>query len=472
MTGRPSRPHVSTGLADAALARAGDWLMRHQRAIQTGQWSVVVVYVVLLIVPPFVPLPPRTAHIWNDVTLFSQFVFWGIWWPFVLLSMMLVGRLWCGVLCPEGFVSEKASAYSKGWSTPRWIKWKGWPFVAFACTTVYGQMISVYQYPGPASVLLGFSTVAAIAVAYFYGRNKRIWCRYLCPVSGVFAIMSKLAPVHFQVDRQAWDTWQRSPHVAAAERINCAPLVPIRNMRGASACHMCGRCSGFHGAVTLQRRSPNHEIVHVAGTEVRPVETLLILFGLMGVAAGAFQWGSSPLYVQVKQALATWLIDHGMLWPVTVAPPWWILTNYPEQNDVMTLLDGAVLIGYIVVFAALAGIALGLCVAAASRVLGPWSWPRFHHLVQSLIPLAGCGVFLGLSMTTVTLLRHDGFYLDFAGPLRAALLTGAGLWSLWLGWSIGALHSSNVSRRIVAMLPLVLAATTSAGLFASLFWRL
>ena len=36
-------------------------------------------------------------------------------------------------------------------------------------------------------------------------------------------------------------------------------------MKGGSACHMCGRCSAFRGAVTLARRSPNHEIVHVAG---------------------------------------------------------------------------------------------------------------------------------------------------------------------------------------------------------------
>ena len=456
---------------DAALRGAGDWLMRNQRTIRAVQWGVVLVYFALLIVPVLLPLPPRVAHIWTNVTLLSQFVFWGIWWPFVLLSMVLVGRLWCGLLCPEGSLSEAVSAKSRGHALPRWIKWKGWPFAAFAATTIYGQMISVYQYPKPALVILGFSTVAAIAVALFWGRNKRVWCRYLCPVTGVFALLSKLAPVYFRVDKAAWDAWKKPPGGAAA-RVDCAPLVPIRTMHGAGACHMCGRCSGFHGAITLARRSPNDEIVHVAGREPDSVETLLILFGLLGIAAGAFHWAGSGLYIDAKQAIATWLIDHGIVWPVEASAPWWILTNYADRNDVMTLLDGAVMIGYILALALGIGFFTGACVALATRLLGPWSWARFHHIVQSFIPLAGCGVFLGLSMTTVTLLRQEGFDLGLVGPLRAMMLAGASAWSLWLAYRIASLQAAGVPRRILAMIPIALAVAASAAVWAALFWTI
>jgi polyferredoxin len=456
--------------ADAALARLGTWLRDHQRIIRGLQWAVVGVYVGLLVVPALLPLPPHAAHIWNNVTLFAQFVFWGIWWPFVLVSMVLVGRLWCGLLCPEGGLSERASEHGRGGAIPHWLQWKGWPFVAFVLTTIYGQLTSVYQYPGPALLVLGGSTVAAIGVGYLWGRNKRVWCRFLCPVTGVFNLLAKLAPLHYQVDREAWS---KAPKVRGGHQavLNCAPLVPVRNMRGAGGCHMCGRCSDYRGAVTLARRSPNHEIVHVAGDMTNPWQSALILFGLLGVAAGAFHWTSSAIYVAIRQALADRIVDWGAIWPLEPVAPWFLLTNYPDLNDTMTPLDGLVLVIYIGGMALAVGAGLSLCLALATRACGAWSWPRFHHFAQGLIPVAGCGVFLGLSSLTVTMLKAEGIVPPFIGPLRAALLIGAGLWALWLGWSIAATKTDVLARRIAATLAFGCAVALGCVVWGSLFWR-
>lgn len=455
---------------DAQLARVGDWLMRHQRAIQLLQWFVVLAYVGLLIVPALAPLPPRAAHIWTHLTLFAQFVFWGLWWPFVLLSMMIVGRAWCGLLCPEGALSEAVSSRGRGLAVPRWVQWRGWPFVAFAGTTIYGQMTSVYQYPGPALIVLGGSTLAAMGVGYFWGRNKRVWCRFLCPVTGVFGLLSKLAPFYFRVDREAWIT-STKPRGAARQTVNCAPLVPLPVMRGASACHMCGRCSGFRGAITLSRRSPNAEIVDVSGDRTQPWETMLIVFGLLGLAAGAFHWTTSAKYVAVRQWLAEWLVDRDMTWPLEPVLPWFVLTNYPALNDTMTPLDGAVLIGYILAVMAIVGLAVCVFIAAASFACGRWSPARVHHFAQALIPLAGCGVFLGLFSLTVNMLKAEGIELPFVGALRASLLGGASLWCVWLSWLIAGRYTGSTPRRIVATLCMSGAVAVGLYTWASLFWK-
>jgi polyferredoxin len=458
---------------DAALADFGEWLRRHQSLIQKMQWAIVAVYVLLVAVPAFLPLPDRLGHLWNNLTLLAQFSFWGIWWPFVILSMVLVGRAWCGLFCPEGALTEAVSRHGRGLAMPRWLTWKGWPFVAFACTTIYGQMVSVYQYPKPTLIILGGSTLAAMAVGYLYGRNKRVWCRYLCPVNGVFGLLAKLAPLHFNVDQDAWARSRKAQHQpghAALRPVNCAPLVALRTMRGGADCHMCGRCSGFRDAIALQARSPNDEIVRVAGLSAKPWESVLIVFGLMGIAAGAFHWTASPWFIDLKQALAAWLIEQGFTVLVGAQPPWWILTDYPDRSDSMTLLDGFVLLAYVFATAAVISIGVGLALAASVRCLGSWAAARFHHLTQALIPIAACGVFLGLSALTVTMLRGEGVSLPFVALLRGALLAGAGFWSLTLAWKITARYSSALLRRISATAAFGLATAIGIASWALLFF--
>ena len=122
----PRRPERRT-----RLARLGDRMARHRRAILIVQWLIVVFYLVLVALPAFLPHPHPEARLfssdfgassaidpnlcttgmqtptdkaayiacWQDrLVLLAQYLFWGVWWPFVILSIMLMGRVWCGVL--------------------------------------------------------------------------------------------------------------------------------------------------------------------------------------------------------------------------------------------------------------------------------------------------------------------------------------------------------------------------------------
>ena len=445
------------------LARLGEAMRRHRRLIVGVQWVVVVFYFGLVSVPAFLPVPSQDARILDNLTLFAQFLFWGIWWPFVMLSMMLLGRVWCGVFCPEGSLSEWASRHGLGRPVPRWLKWGGWPFVAFVCTTVYGQLVSVYEYPKAALLVLGGSSVAAVGIGLVYGRGKRVWCRHLCPASGVFALLSRIAPVHFRVDRAAWDSTQRDP-----QPVNCAPLVDIRRMTGASECHACGRCAGQRDAVQLAVRSPSAEILSATPHGVSNGEALTLLFGVIGVATAAFQWTASPWFRDLRQALATALIERDILWPLNDDAPWWLLTHYPEANDAFTWLDGAMILGYLAaVGLLLGGIAwLGCLLAARLSAAGPGGW-RVQAL--ALVPLAGVGVFLGLSMLTVTLLRGEGITLPGVTGLRIALLALGACWSLWLAIRMIGRRPVDRWRKTAAMLAFAIPVAAVAELWRQVF---
>lgn len=441
------------------IARIGEAMRRHRRWIVGLQWGVLAVYLFLVVTPAFLPLPDSHASLWNNLTRFAQFAFWGIWWPFVLISMMLMGRVWCGVLCPEGFVTEQVSRFGLGRAVPRWIKWGGWPFVAFLGTTVYGQLVSVYEYPKAALLVLGGSTVAAIAVGLVYGRNKRVWCRHLCPVNGVFGLLARIAPVHFRTDRDAWD--------AAPSRrvipINCAPLVDIRRMDSNAECHMCGRCAGHRGAVSLAARAPGSELARLGTADANPWEVRLLVFGIIGTAIGAFQWSASPWFVQAKIAIAEWLIERDAYALLADDIPWWLLTHYPEANDVFTWLDGIMIVTYIGLTALAIGGWISLWLRMAGRALGEAG--AHLRLAYALVPIGGVGVFLGLSGLTVTLLAAEGVTLTALPEARGALLALATLATLALGLLHVRRTTAGTVRRLAAF-----AAFAVASFGAALPW--
>jgi polyferredoxin len=411
--------------APRLLPALGEAMQRHRRAILAIQWTVVVFYLTLVALPAFRELPPESAHLWNNLTRFAQFMFWGIWWPFVMVSMMLMGRVWCGVFCPEGTLTEYVSRHGLGRAIPKWMRWGGWPFVAFASTTIFGQLVSVYEYPKAVLLILGGSTVMAVAVGFVYGRGKRVWCRHLCPANGVFRLLARLAPVHFRTDPEAW---RNAPRNTPA--VDCAPLVDIRHLSSSSACHACGRCSGHRGAVELLPRSPNEEILSLKDTQASRWEAILLVYGVLGIALGAFQWSASPWFVALKQGIAEWMVEHDLLVLLQDNAPWWLLTHYPEANDAFTWLDGLLILFYIAATALTVGswILLWLRIAQAILRRPGLMW----RLAYGLIPLAGVSVFLGLSLLTVTLLRAEGFALLWATPARISLLALAAVWSGWL----------------------------------------
>ncbi|MBI5890479.1 MAG: 4Fe-4S binding protein [Nitrosomonadales bacterium] len=448
----------SRALPATRLQRLGDALRQHRTLIVSIQWAVVIFYLLLVTVPAFLPLPDSDSSVLNNLTLLAQFMFWGIWWPFVIVSTLTLGRVWCGVFCPEGTLTELASRHGLGRPVPRWLKWGGWPFAAFVLTTVYGQLVSVYEYPKAVLLVLGGSTVAAVAVGLVYGRGKRVWCRHLCPVSGVFALLARLAPVHFKVDRAQWD--------AAATihplPINCAPLVDMRRMQSGSQCHMCGRCSGHRDAVKLSARIPGAEVANMRPAEANVWEARLLVFGIIGTAVGAFQWSSSPWFVALKTQIATWLIERDSYALLQDNAPWWLLTHYPEANDVFTWLDGLGVLAYIAAVALLLGGWITLWLRAAGALLPGSAKQNARWLAYTLIPMGGLGVFLGLSALTVTLLKAEGLALPWLPEVRGALLALAALWSLWLGWRM--VQAIELRKKILALV--ALAAAVGGNVFA------
>jgi polyferredoxin len=379
-------------MCSITLQAAGDWLQRHQDVVRRLQWSMALVYYALLATPVLLPPPASRADIFHSVAGAAEVLFWGIWWPGVILSMLLFGQFWCGVFCPDGVVTEFASRHGRGGKIPAWVRWAGWPILAFSVVAVYEHLMNAHQTPRALFVSLGGASLLALVCGYFFGRGKRVWCRYLCPASGIFSLLARCSIFHFRVDRETWDKAPRP----LPRSIDCPPLLDVRRLRGNEKCSMCGRCSGHRNAVVLAARWPGSEVVDLMPAEIRRADAFAICFVLIGLCFGAMYWRALGLI--------------GPFW--RSAPP----------------VSLTAILAIVLIAASLGGFtALLLLVAARAR-------PRHAaHLAYALIPLAGLGLFAGALEHSFLLLEEAGFAVVTPRQLtRCVSLTVGALWSIFL----------------------------------------
>jgi ferredoxin-type protein NapH len=139
----------------------------------------------------------------------------GSWLPLLAMTLTTViltlalGRVWCGWVCPVNTVLDRVhfeEARKRGARlSDRWRAVKYVLLFLILTATVLGLLRPVsdligiiYQRQSPSQrLLLGFGVVV-LALAAIVGLDvivERFWCRYLCPLGGAVALLSKIAPM-------------------------------------------------------------------------------------------------------------------------------------------------------------------------------------------------------------------------------------------------------------------------------------
>lgn len=380
--------------APLTIKSVGDWLQRRQNIVRGMQWIFVCIYYFFLFAPAIVQPPASRAEALHSLAGWAEILFWGLWWPGVLLSMLLFGQFWCGVFCPDGALTELVSRHGRGGKIPAWVRWTGWPLLAYSFVLIFEYLANAYQNPRALLVSLGGASMLALVCGYFFGRGKRVWCRYLCPVSSIFSLLARCAMFYYKVERAAWDSAPKP----LPRSIDCPPLLDVRRLRSNEKCSMCGRCSGHRNAVELSIRWPGSEIVTMAPEEIRVGDAFGICFVLIGLFHAVMQRDAMDAF--------TFLSVPG------------------PAESILKILLLAGLLG--------AGTALALLAAARGNP------KNACHLTYALIPVAGLGLFSGALEHSFSLLSEAGFTVEnIRGFVKYVCMTIGMLWSI------------SIARRII-----------------------
>ena len=129
-------------------------------------------------------------------------LFWAWWWPLILLSYPVVGRLWCAI-CPFmvwGQIAQRLTPWrKKSWPHGDVDRW-GAPALAagFAAILLWEEVWNLENTAWLSSCLLLLITAGAVIGSTMF--EKRFWCRYLCPVGGMNGLFAKLSILELRAE--------------------------------------------------------------------------------------------------------------------------------------------------------------------------------------------------------------------------------------------------------------------------------
>ncbi|MGB7084621.1 MAG: sigma 54-interacting transcriptional regulator, partial [Phormidesmis sp.] len=134
--------------------------------------------------------------------------FWAWWWPVYLFLFAFVGRLWCAV-CPFMITGEWIRKLSL-WIWPRellpwptkWMnRWGAWLlFAGFAAIYLWEHLWDLPHTAYLSAWLLIVITAGAVIGSLIY--ERRLWCRYLCPIGGMNGMFAKLSIIEVRSTQQ------------------------------------------------------------------------------------------------------------------------------------------------------------------------------------------------------------------------------------------------------------------------------
>ena len=386
-------------------------------------------------------------------------LFWAWWWPLILLSFPLVGRLWCAV-CPFmvwGEITQR-TARALGWQPARWPRgnsddWAS-PLLAggFAAILLWEEVWNLQNTAWLSSCLLLLITAGAVLGSLRF--EKRFWCRHLCPVGGMNGLFAKLAIVELRAQAgtcsgscSSYACFKGGPADGEGLATAGCPLgthpAHLGDNRNCVLCLTCAQACP-HRSVQLALRPPAADLQREMVTPLAEPGLILVLSGdlclhhwqrlLGGLPLAPHSLVEGPLLPRLAFAALALALPSALflLARIPFSAPRLRRTLY----GLLPLLWALLLARHLPIGMAEAGTLLPVSLAPLAAHVGPgradWlallpAWRADGHVIafcQSGVVLLGC-------ISAVVVLRRllaNNRAAWLAASSLALVLAGAGRW--------------------------------------------
>lgn len=363
------------------------WLVGHRSYFLYLQIPLLASLLFLIALPALAPETIEGESVLNRTGSVILFAVWALWFPLVLLSVVVIGRAWCGVACPMGFATERSSQAGLQARPPAWIRSDVMPVASLFLVMLWGESASMDESIAATSRIFGMLLFAALALGFTFGRGKRIWCRHVCPIGGLLGAFSRLGAVEFSSLRKL----AIGPDAYSCGGV-CPVMIDISRKAGTRHCIECFRCvnPSAKGSIRLGFRWPGREITNIADYSPSLPEVFSV-FSATGIVLGAFLFDKPPVEENLQAFLAPLAALPGWSW-LTQSGPHWLVGGHDWLRFFSVLI------------CLLTGAFFTLSVLSSMTALSVWLTPHekrriterqlFAVLGSQYIPVAMLSVFV------------------------------------------------------------------------------
>jgi len=179
-------------------------------------------------------------------TNLAALIVWSLWWPLVIISAVLVGRVWCQV-CPMELVNSLVSRIGLKRKVPPFMA-SGWAAGVFYSLALLGfiRTFWAHRFPERMAAFFLFLFASTIIVGLIF--EKRAFCNFLCPVGRLLGLYACCAALEWRVrDAKTCDACRGKDCVAARNAYHLTARSCTSNLYPASIednreCLVCTQC--------------------------------------------------------------------------------------------------------------------------------------------------------------------------------------------------------------------------------------
>ncbi len=158
----------------------------------------LVLFLVLVVLAGF-------FGIQNSNKNFATISIWVIWWSLLIISIALAGRLWC-LMCPFGAIGDWAQrrsyykkindtfSLSRKWPT----KFRNLSLAAMFFLVITWADFQFNLVNSPLNTAYFIVALLGIVVIISIIFERRSFCRYVCPITGLIGLYSMFAPIELR----------------------------------------------------------------------------------------------------------------------------------------------------------------------------------------------------------------------------------------------------------------------------------